>query len=150
MIFSGPGIPVNKKSDGFTYLSDVTPTLYEYLGISRPFTVEARSLMTVIKDPGKKVRSSIYNVYGHWSRSLKTTDGYKLIVYNVDGVSNTQLFDLRRDPWETKDLSRDPAFVKKIQAMKNELKKEMSAAHDDLNIDLKDWGRKPGQKSRGS
>ncbi len=36
MIFSGPGIPKNKKADGFVYLSDIAPTIYEYLKIPAP------------------------------------------------------------------------------------------------------------------
>jgi arylsulfatase A-like enzyme len=89
-------------------------------------------------------------VYGHWSRSIKTADGFKLILYNVDGVLRTQLFDLKKDPWEMKDLSDDPEFSGKIKTMRAALKAEMSATQDDLNIDLPDWGRKEGQKSRGS
>jgi len=33
LIMAGPGIPVNKKNNGFTYLSDINPTIYEYLNI---------------------------------------------------------------------------------------------------------------------
>ena len=150
MIMSGPGIPAGKKTNGFTYLSDISPTIYDYLGISKPAIVEARSLLSVIKDPSKKVRTSIYNVYGDWSRSIKSEDGYKLIVYNVDGVLSTQLFHLRKDPWETKDLSKDPAYAEKINQLRTLLKQEMSAAFDELNIDLPDWGRKKYHRSRAS
>ena len=50
--------------------------------------------MPAINNPGANIRTQIYNVYGHWSRSIKTSDGFKLIVYNVKGVLTTQLFDL--------------------------------------------------------
>jgi arylsulfatase A-like enzyme len=150
MIMSGPGIPVNKKTKGFTYLSDITPTIIDYLEVKRPSSVEGRSLLPVIQDPSKKVRSSIYNVYGHWSRSIKSEDGFKMIVYNVDGITTTQLFNLKKDPLEIKDLSKEPAYSEKILQMRNLLKQQMTAAFDDLNIDLTDWGRKKNQKSRGS
>jgi arylsulfatase A-like enzyme len=150
MIISGPGIPVNAKTNGFTYLSDIAPTVYEYLGIKAPASVEAKSFFSVIKDPSKSIRKKIYNVYGHWSRSIKTEDGFKLILYNVDGVLTTQLFDLRNDPWETKDLSANASQSKKIAAMRALLKKQMEETHDNLNIDLPDWGRTEKQKSRGS
>lgn len=150
MIISGPGIPVNKKTEGFTYLSDITPTIIDYLEVKRPSSVEGRSLLPVIQDPARKVRSSIYNVYGHWSRSIKSEDGYKMIVYNVDGIVTTQLFNLKKDPLEIKDLSKDPAYSEKVLQMRNLLKQQMTAAFDDLNIDLPDWGRKKNQKSRGS
>ena len=150
MIVAGPGVPVNKKTDGFTYLSDITPTIMDYLQVQKPSSVEGRSLVPVIRDPSKKVRSSIYNVYGHWSRSIKTEDGFKMIVYNVDGIETTQLFNLKNDPMEIQDLSKDPAYSAKIQQLRSILKQQMTATFDDLDIDLPNWGRKKNQKSRGS
>ena len=150
MIMAGPGIPSNVKTNGFTYLSDIAPTVYDYLGIKAPASVEARSFFAVLKDPSKSIRKNIYNVYGHWSRSIKTDDGFKLMLYNVDGVMTTQLFDLKNDPWETRDLSKDERYVNRIASMRALLKKEMSVTHDNLNIDLPDWGRTEKQKPRGS
>jgi arylsulfatase A-like enzyme len=150
MIISGPGVPANKKTDGFTYLSDITPTIMDYLQVQKPSSVEGCSLLPIIQDPSRKVRSSIYNVYGHWSRSIKTEDGFKLIVYNVDGIETTQLFNLKNDPLEIQDLSKNPTYSEKIPQMRSILKQQMIAAFDDLNIDLPNWGRKKNQKSRGS
>jgi arylsulfatase A-like enzyme len=150
MIIAGPGVPKGTKYEGFNYLSDIAPTLYEYLNIKAPATVEAKSLVPVFADPSRKLRPQLYNVYGHWSRSIKTADGFKLILYNVDGVLHTQLFDLKNDPWEMKDLSGDPEYSVRVRDMRVMLKAEMLSTYDDLNIDLPDWGRKEGQKSRGS
>ncbi len=150
MIISGPGLPKNVRTEAFAYLSDISPTLYDYLNIKQPPTVEAKSLLPVLYDRERSVRNSIYNVYGHWSRSIKTSDGYKLILYNVNGVSTTQLFNLRNDPWEMHDLSGNKSFSGKIEELRGLLKKEMNETHDDLSIDLPDWGRKPNQKGNGS
>ncbi|MFT3845791.1 MAG: sulfatase-like hydrolase/transferase [Lacibacter sp.] len=150
MIISGPGIPRNVRSDAFVYLSDIAPTLYEYLHIKPPATTEAKSMMPVINGKTKNIRTSIYNIYGHWSRSIKTPDGFKLIVYNVDGVLTTQLFNLKFDPWEMHNLANDKQYTNRINKMRLLLKQQMAEAHDDLDIDLPDWGRKPGQKSHGS
>lgn len=150
MIMSGPGVPINKKTEGFTYLSDITPTIIDYLQIKRPSSVEGISLMPIIKDPSKKVRSSIYTIYGHWSRSIKSEDGFKLMVYNVDGIATTQLFNLKNDPLEINDLSKKPEYAEKILQLRKLLKEQMNATFDNLNIDLPDWGRTKNQKSRGS
>ena len=150
LVFAGSGIPKNVKNNSFVYLSDITPTIYEYLGIPAPKTVEAKSLSSVISNPTKSVRENIYNVYGHWSRSIKTKDGYKLILYNVDGVQTTQLFNLTSDPWEKHNLAQKKSRMKQIQQMRNLLKKEMLEKHDNLHIDLPDWGRTANQKSSGS
>jgi arylsulfatase A-like enzyme len=143
-------VPINKKTEGFTYLSDITPTIIDYLQIKRPASVEGISLMPVIKNPSKKVRSSIYNVYGHWSRSVKSEDGFKLMVYNVDGIATTQLFNLKKDPLEINDLSKKPEYREKILQLRKLLKEQMTATFDNLNIDLPDWGRTKNQKPRGS
>jgi len=150
MIFSGPGIPKNVRNNSFVYLSDITPTIYDYLKIKAPKTVEAKSLSSIIRNPTKAVRDQIYNVYGHWSRSLKTKDGYKLILYNVDGVLTSQLFNLKTDPWEKHNLAQDKNQQGRILLMREHLKKEMLEKHDNLQIDLPDWGRTANQKSSGS
>jgi arylsulfatase A-like enzyme len=150
MIIAGPGVRKNVRTDALVYLSDISPTLYDYLRIAPPATVEAKSLLPILADPSKSVRNALYNVYGHWSRSIKIKDGFKMILYNVKGTLTTQLFDLKNDPWEMHDLSGDKRFVHKIASLRSLLKKEMAEAYDDLNIDLPDWGRKPNQKGAGS
>lgn len=150
MIMSGPGIPAGLRTNAFVYLSDITPTILDWLNMPKPPTIEAQSLMPLVSQRKETVRKEIYNVYGHWSRSIKTADGYKLILYNVKGIAHTQLFNLKTDPWEVRNLANDPIQKKRIQKMRDQLKKEMSSTHDDLNIDLPDWGRKPEQKASGS
>ncbi len=150
MIFSGPGIPKNAKNNSFVYLSDIAPTIYEYMNIQAPKIVEAKSLGPILRNPTSSVRENIYNVYGHWSRSIKTKDGYKLILYNVDGVQTTQLFNLKTDPWEKHNLAKNKRLQAQISRMRNLLKKEMREKHDNLQIDLPDWGRTASQKSSGS
>ena len=150
MIMSGPGIPIGSKYDGFIYLSDIAPTLYAYLGVVPPATVEGKSHTDVFTDNRSQMRTHIYNVYGSWSRSLKTQDGYKLILYNVDGLLRTQLFNLHKDPWETVDLSGSSAHQDRIRAMTSLLHKEMQGTQDDLDITKPDWGREAaGRKGRG-
>lgn len=150
MIMAGPGIPANTSTHAFTYLSDIAPTVYDLLGLQQPSSVEAMSLLPVIQRPSQNVRSTMYNVYGHWSRSIKTKDGYKLIVYNVNGKATTQLFNLQKDKWETKNLADAPAYQERVKTMLQLLRTQMKATHDDLDIDLPDWGRRDGQKSSGS
>ncbi len=151
MIMKGPGIPTGKAFPGFVYLSDIAPTLYDMLKIKAPPTTEARSFATAFKDPGFRSRSFIYNVYGHWSRSIKTNDGFKLILYNVDGQQRQQLFDLKKDPWETTDLSDKPAYQQKINQLRTQLQQDMQQTGDALQLELPDWGRSAHSwRGRGS
>ena len=68
----------------------------------------------------------------------------------MDGVQTTQLFNLKTDPWEKHNLAQEKSHLKQIQQMRNLLKKEMLEKHDNLHIDLPDWGRTANQKSSGS
>jgi choline-sulfatase len=61
-------------------------------------------------------------------------------LYNVRGTKHTQLFDLRNDPWEMKDLAGDPAQVERIGKMTEMLKSMMAEAGDPVRLDLPDWG----------
>jgi arylsulfatase A-like enzyme len=150
LIMSGPGIPKGSSYDGFNYLSDIAPTLYDYLGFAKPASVEGKSHVSVFKTPKQFVRTTIYNVYGHWSRSYKSADGFKLILYNVDGKQHAQLFNLKKDPWEMLDLSAQPEYEQKIAELTISLRKQMAEAHDNLDLTLPNWGRKSTQKGRGS
>jgi hypothetical protein len=67
----------------------------------------------------------------------------------VEGTETTQLFNLKTDPWETMNLAEYPGFQSTILTMRNTCRKEMTEAHDDLDINLTNWGRKPNQKGRG-
>ena len=151
MIMAGPGIREGSTYDGFNYLSDIAPTLYELLRIPKPKTVEGISHARLFEEStGAPIRSALYNVYGNWNRSYKSSDGYKIILYNVDGSLHTQLFNLKEDPWETRDLSTLAMYEEKIKLMRSALKAEMKRTHDDLDIDLPDWGRGSKRKGRGS
>jgi len=150
LIMSGPGIPASSRYNGFMYLSDIAPTLYQMLGIKPPESVEGIGHADVLKKPANQIRKHLYNLYGSWSRSIKTDDGWKLILYNVDGALHTQLFNLKDDPWETMDLSAQPEHRKRIEQMKDLLRKTMMDTHDDLDIDKPDWNRTVAQrKGRG-
>ena len=150
MIMAGPGIPAASRYDGFMYLSDITPTLYQMLAIRAPASVEGIGHAAVFRQPVKHLRRDIYNVYGSWSRSLKTSDGWKLILYNVDGVSTAQLFNLNNDPLEMVNLADTPEAAARVSAMRQRLRQLMTETHDDLDIDMPDWNRTAaGRKARG-
>jgi arylsulfatase A-like enzyme len=150
MIISGKGVPKGTLYNGFNYLSDITPTVFNYLNIPNPNSVEAKSLFPLFKNPNLIIRKSIYNIYGNWLRSVKTLDGYKLIVYDVNGIKHTQLFNLNTDKWEQFNLADDPNYTKKVEFMKMDLINNMKETHDDLDITKSNWGRKIGMKASGN
>lgn len=150
LIVRGPGIPKSAQTNSFTYLSDIAPTILAYLGLDAPPTMEGKSFYTLFKNPEQSLRPQLYNVYGHWSRSLKTKDHWKLIEYNVKGVRHTQLFNLKKDPLEIHNLAEKKKYAKKVAKLRQLLQQEMKTTHDNLDLDKPDWGRTPQQKAFGS
>lgn len=139
MVICGPGIPQNTMRDAYCYLFDLYPTLCDLAGIGVPATVKGVSLEETLRDPGVKKRDDILLTYINLQRAIKK-DGFKLILYNVDGQRHPQLFDLKADPMEMKNLYDDPAYRKKREELTELLYTRMKAAGDFCDPAKPDWG----------
>jgi arylsulfatase A-like enzyme len=153
LIVAGPGIAADQRSEAMCYLFDVMPTLGKLCGIATPQGSNGREFSAVLKDPTKSARPFL--MFGYKSLQKALNDGrWKLIRY--PHVDRTQLFDLQSDPFETRDLSADPAQAERIKAMLEKLADEMKADGDNdpltaAKILPAEWKAptkvpKPGQK----
>lgn len=111
LIFAGPGIPKGKRRDAFCYLFEIFPTLGEVCGVPVPEGSEGDSLVRLIRGKSAQGRDSIFTAYRHLHRAVRD-DHWKLIVYTQ--INKTQLFDLRKDPDETKDLAGEPRRAREV------------------------------------
>lgn len=139
MVICGPGVPQNTMRDAYCYLFDLYPTLCDLAGIGIPATVKGISLGETLRDPGVKKRDDILLTYINLQRAIKK-DGFKLILYNVDGQRHPQLFDLNADPMELKNLYDAPAYRKKREELTELLYARMKAAGDFCDPAKPDWG----------
>ncbi len=153
LIIAGPGIPADKRTEAMCYLFDVMPTLGKLCGVPAPNDSQGQEFSAVLKDPVRSARPFL--MFGYKTVQKALTDGrWKLIRY--PHVDRTQLFDLQSDPFETKDLSADPAQAERIKAMLAKLAAEMKADGDDdpltaAKVDPAEWKApqrlpRPGQK----
>jgi arylsulfatase A-like enzyme len=153
LIVAGPGIAADKRSEAMCYLFDVMPTLGKLCGIATPQGSNGREFSSVLKDPAQPGRPFL--MFGYKTIQKALSDGrWKLIRY--PHVDRTQLFDLQSDPFETKDLSADPAQAERIKAMLEKLAVEMKGDGDNdpltaAKILPAEWKAptklpKPGQK----
>lgn len=117
LIFSGPGVPQG-RSDALCYLYDIFPTLCELAGLPIPETVEGKSLVRVIHGRAESVRDEIFGAYRDVQRMART-DRWKLIHYPK--VDRTQLFDLKADPDEVRDLSENPKHGGSLAQLRSRL-----------------------------
>ena len=114
LIFAGPGIPSDKRTDAFAYLLDIGPTLYDFAGVKMPASVEGKSLVPVIMGKQTGVRDSLFTAYRHLMRAVRD-DQWKLIRY--PHINKSQLFDLKADPDELKDLSENAKHAGQLKRM---------------------------------
>lgn len=129
LIFVGAGIPQDKRTDGLCYLLDIFPTLGALAGVNAPIGNEGRSLAPSFQDA--PARSTLFTAYMKCQRAIRD-DRWKLITYPQ--INKIQLFDLKADPHELKDLSADPAFATELRRLQTTLQAEQTAIGDSLPL----------------
>jgi len=140
LIFSGPGIPRNKTSEALCYLSDIYPTICDFLGIKAPASVVGSSLKNIIEEKAEKIRDRVFLAYRHFQRGLRTADNWKIIKYNVGCMETTQLFNLNDDPWEINNLADGFRLQPRLKELTSLLQAEMEALDDFCSLNKPNWG----------
>lgn len=130
-VFCGPGIEAGRKIDAMVYLQSAFATTCEMAGIKAPDAVQFPSLVPLLTGEKSKLYDSVYGAYRDFQRMVRT-ERYKLIRY--PHVGEVQLFDLRDDPWETKDLAEDPQYAQTVKTLDAELRRWMKITGDELDL----------------
>ncbi|MEM7130198.1 MAG: sulfatase-like hydrolase/transferase [Chloroflexota bacterium] len=118
LIISGPSIPVGQEVHGLAYQMDIFPTLCGLAQVPTPSTVEGETLVPQMRGQETKGRESVLSVYRDVQRMV--TDGeWKYIQYTPSpitrkGSDRIQLFHIKDDPWELKDLSGERAYQAEV------------------------------------
>ena len=124
LIMAGPGIAKNRRNDAYVYLYDVFPTLCEKVGINIPSSVDGKSFAHLLDgEHGENFRDELYLIFDKFVRGVKD-ENYKLIEYrNGDEEEDkwTFLYDIKNDPWETKNLAKDENFKDKVSEMREKI-----------------------------
>lgn len=139
LVICGPGLPKNEKRDSYNYLYDVFPTLCDLTGLSIPESVRGKSLLPALRDNRNKTRDNVLLTYMNLQRAIKK-DGYKLILYNVNGERHPQLFNLNEDPYEKTNLYGMAEYKDIQDGLTQLLYDEMEAAGDFCDPAKADWG----------
>jgi arylsulfatase A-like enzyme len=113
LIMAGPGVPKGETT-ALAYLLDIFPTICDLVGAKIPDGLDGRSLKPVISGQSAGVRDSLFLAYRDVQRAVRD-ERYKLIRYPQ--VNVTQLFDLKEDPDERKNLADDPAQAERIKQL---------------------------------
>ena len=139
LVINGPGISEGEKRGDFCYLFDIFPTLCDLTGLPVPESVDGISLASAIRGETRKPRDSLFFAYKNFQRSVRT-DRWKLILYNVNGVKTTQLFDLVNDPRETTNLAGEPEYAGHIRELTILMQNWIKKTGDKVDLDQPGWG----------
>jgi choline-sulfatase len=131
LIFTGPGIAKGRKVDAMVYQHSVFATSCELSGVTAPKTVEFPSLAGALHGKSAPKQDAVFSFYKDFQRSVRT-DEHKLIVYPEAKVA--QLFDVRKDPWETRNLAEDRAYAATKARLMGRLKQYQQELDDEFKI----------------
>jgi len=119
---------------------DFAPTLLDAAGVTVPSDMQGCSLMPLLK--GKKMKDWRTSLYYHFYESQDDhavnkhygvrTDRYKLIHF-YNRIDTWELYDLKKDPDEMRNVINDPSYAKILSAMKAELMK-LQEKYQDVNM----------------
>jgi arylsulfatase A-like enzyme len=103
------------RTQAFTSLLDLYPTLADLCGIKIPPGLDGVSLKPVIMGTSKRVRDHLVTTLGRSTFCIRKGD-LKLISY-YDG--SEEFYDLQADPDELRNLIADPALAQSIAALRS-------------------------------
>ena len=139
LIMAGPGIAKNERNDAYVYLYDIFPTLCDKVGIDVPSSVDGKSFAKLLDgEHGNRFRDELYLIFDEFVRGVKD-ESYKLIEYrngDKDEDKWTFLYNIKNDPWETKNLANDEGYKDKVSEMREKILKH----RDEWEEQSHPWG----------
>ncbi len=133
LIIAGPTIP-RGSSDALAYLFDIFPTVADLAHAQVPSGLDSRSLMPIMRRENEQVRDAIFLAYRDVQRAVRRGN-WKLIRY--PRVDVTQLFNLRDDPYELRNLAEQPDQFETVHEMLTLLTHEQKRYGDNAPLSVK-------------
>ena len=117
--------------DDFALNIDLAPTLLDLAGVSTPPNMQGRSLVPLMKGLRPEWRSSfLIELYSDNVFPRIEKMGYKAVrnqrwkyIHYLDLNGMDELYDLKTDPYEMKNLISEPTAKKALDEMKRELER---------------------------
>jgi arylsulfatase A-like enzyme len=126
----GGAVPRGAVCDRPVELRDVMPTLLDCAGLPAPESVEGRSALPLLRDAAAPWRESVHGEHTVFGESMHwMTDGREKYVWR-SGCGREQLFDLREDPQELRDLMRRPASAARAGRWRQALAAELAGREE--------------------
>ncbi len=131
LVLAGPGVPGAFESAALCHLRDLYPTLCELCAIPVPDSVQARSLLPLLRGEVAELHPFVIGAFTGAQRMICDAR-WKWIEYPQAG--RRQLFDLQNDPHELRDLSAEPAQQTRVQTLAARLRVALRGMGDPLPL----------------
>jgi choline-sulfatase len=122
LIVRVPGLtPADARSKTPVSLVSVLPTVLELCGISMPSGLDGESMVRDLKEPGRTRDTTVYSEYNLGNNRAKymiRRGDFKYCWYKSD---TPELYDLRKDPQEMRNLATAAEYKAKVEEMKDQL-----------------------------
>lgn len=130
MIIAGSSIPARAMpTEAFTFVTDITPTILQLAGVAPPKaryggrpveSITGRSLVPLLRGEAERVYAPDEHIGYELGGNAALFQGDYKLVRNVPPVGDNEwhLFDIARDPGETRDLREQmPERFQQMQAL---------------------------------
>ena len=115
--------------DEFALNIDLAPTLLELAGVTVPSAMQGRSLVPLLQGKRSAWRNSfLIEYYSDKVMPRITQMGYKAVrterwkyIHYLELEGMDELYDLKTDPYEIKNLTNQPGYEKVLAEMKKEM-----------------------------
>jgi arylsulfatase A-like enzyme len=118
LIVDVPGRKASESS-ALSQQIDIYPTLSELCGLPVPKHVQGKSLVPALSDSGAVIHESVYCLRGSGDHLLRT-DRWAYITYG-NGRNGTELYDMKNDPRQEVNLTKDKKFAAVVKDMQAKL-----------------------------
>jgi hypothetical protein len=108
LVMRGPGVPIGHKDHRMVANIDWAPTILDAADVAPGRTEDGRSLLPLLADPTKEWGRDLLLENGQGANGVPQYKGirtyrYKYIAHSTTGEE--ELYDLRRDPYELRNLA---------------------------------------------
>lgn len=119
LMVSAPGMPGNSQTDALVELVDIYPSLCDLCNLTPPAYLEGTSFAPLLREPDRAWKRAAFSCLLDYTTRSVRTERYRFI-QRATGPS--ELYDLRDDPAENRNLASDPASQTVVAEMQGLLR----------------------------
>lgn len=110
--------------DSLTELIDLYPTISSLCGLEVPERIQGKNISRMLDDPEVEVRDAAFSVNG--KGFLLRRHDFAFIQYAEDASKGMELFDMKQDPQQYRNLADDPEYAELVKKFRNKLKQKLA------------------------